>query len=137
MIVRGSAHPIYIYICKSTTQYFIDIDDLVSHVKYFHQGIVVNIVFSWLIVYGLLTSYLFLCLVDVMKPGTTVNVWNAKIDMFKGTMRLCSRQVGSYRGHWTCYIHGERRQPYVLGWVRACQCHKIVIFKLVDRYFPV
>ncbi|XP_057540011.1 uncharacterized protein At4g28440-like [Amaranthus tricolor] len=26
--------------------------------------------------------------VDLMKPGSTVNVRNAKIDMFKGTMRL-------------------------------------------------
>ncbi|XP_010538173.1 PREDICTED: uncharacterized protein At4g28440-like [Tarenaya hassleriana] len=32
--------------------------------------------------------------VDVMKPGTTVNLRNAKIDMFKGSMRLAVDKWG-------------------------------------------
>jgi len=32
--------------------------------------------------------------VDVMKPGTTVILRNAKIDMFKGTMRLAVDKWG-------------------------------------------
>ncbi|CAN7081884.1 unnamed protein product [Brassica oleracea var. botrytis] len=31
---------------------------------------------------------LFVCIVDLMKPGETVIVRNSRIDMFKGTMRL-------------------------------------------------
>lgn len=34
------------------------------------------------------------CAVDVMKPGTSVIVRNAKIDMFKGTMRLAVDKWG-------------------------------------------
>lgn len=32
--------------------------------------------------------------VDLMKPGTTVNLRNAKIDMFKGSMRLAVDKWG-------------------------------------------
>lgn len=32
--------------------------------------------------------------VDVMKPGTTVELRNAKIDMFKGSMRLAVDKWG-------------------------------------------
>lgn len=34
------------------------------------------------------------CLVDIMKPDTTVIIRNAKIDMFKGTMRLAVNKWG-------------------------------------------
>ena len=37
---------------------------------------------------------LSLCLVDVMKEGATVILRNAKIDMFKGSMRLAVDKWG-------------------------------------------
>lgn len=39
-------------------------------------------------------SWLLLTLVDLMKPGTTVILRNAKIDMFKGTMRVAVDKWG-------------------------------------------
>lgn len=36
----------------------------------------------------------FICAVDTMKPDTTVILRNAKIDMFKGTMRLAVDKWG-------------------------------------------
>lgn len=37
---------------------------------------------------------IILCTVDVMKPGTSIIVRNAKIEMFKGTMRLAVDKWG-------------------------------------------
>ena len=39
-------------------------------------------------------TWWLLLLVDVMKPGATVIIRNAKIDMFKGTMRLAVDKWG-------------------------------------------
>jgi len=36
--------------------------------------------------------------VDLMKPGSYVTLRNAKVDMFRGSMRLAVNQVGRARG---------------------------------------
>lgn len=38
------------------------------------------------------------CAVDLMKPGTTVILRNAKIDMFKGSMRVAVDKWGRIEG---------------------------------------
>lgn len=42
----------------------------------------------------LINGLMSLCAVDIMTPGTTVILRNAKIDMFKGTMRLAVDKWG-------------------------------------------
>lgn len=43
---------------------------------------------------GILTLFLLLYAVDLMKPGATVIIRNAKIDMFRGSMRLAVDKWG-------------------------------------------
>lgn len=44
--------------------------------------------------YGFFLKYGCVYAVDIMKPGDTVILRNAKIDMFKGTMRLAVDKWG-------------------------------------------
>lgn len=39
-------------------------------------------------------QFIFSCTVDLMKPGATLILRNAKIDMFKGSMRLAVDKWG-------------------------------------------
>lgn len=39
-------------------------------------------------------THLFILVVDLMKEGTTITLRNAKIDMFKGSMRLAVDKWG-------------------------------------------
>ena len=42
----------------------------------------------------LVNNWIVMCVVDVMKEGTTVTLRNAKIDMYKGSMRLAVDKWG-------------------------------------------